>query len=135
MNVITEFFVLVDSLLPPLSDEITGAFHMIALAGLAYGFDVEIVSFKGERIRVFGQYVTTRDAIIGIVATLAIIATYSWWSKSLYNVFVLTGWQASGVVCIEVTWLILSKSHRNMDEWTFGLLVDGIILLTYPWMV
>lgn len=134
MGFITNTFQIVDSMLPTLPDEVVGAFYLIALAGMAFGMDVDIISFKGERVRVLGEFVTTERAVLGMFATLVILATYDWWSELILSAFVLTGWQAVGVVVMEIPLIIYSRSHRRMDNLMWLMLLIGLFLFLMPWV-
>lgn len=132
VQLVVAVFRAADALLPALPQEVVGSLHTVALAGIAYAFDVPFISFKGERIRVFGTFVTTRTAVLAVLATFVVLAAYGWWSQQVYSVFVLTGWQAFGVICVETSWIILARTHRNLDRWTAAMAASGTLLFFVP---
>ncbi len=134
MSVITAIFRFVDSLLPTLPAEIVGTLHLIGLAGIAFAADIETISFKGNRIRVLGEFVTTKDAVVGLVVTLVVLATYNWWAEHVYGIFILTGWQAFGAIAVEVPWILTSRSQRTMDPLLWGIASGGVFLILMPWV-
>lgn len=124
----------IEALLPTLPREITITLHLIVIAGLVYALDIEIISFKGNRIRVFGKFADTKTAIAALTVTFAILATYNYWIEHVYNIIVLTGWQAFGLLMILMAGLILTKSHRKIDLWTFSMIIAGAFFFILPWI-
>ena len=71
---------------------------------------------------------------MGLFVTLVVLATYDWWSEAIFNGFVLTRWQAFGVIVMEIPLTIYSKSHRLMDELMWLMLLARGFLFLMPWM-
>lgn len=121
-----------NALLPVLPETVVGALHAVVLAGVVYASDVQFVDVEGNRIQVFEQSVTTRDALLALLGVFVVLAVYGWWSQAVYDLFVLSGWQAFGVVCVETTWLVLSQTRRTLDRWTAAMVVLGAFLFAVP---
>lgn len=134
---VSVFLALADTIytsLPTLPQDITLVLHLTALVGVAYGFDVEIISFKGNRVRVFGRYATNPRAVLALLTVFIILAMYDYWVELIYPLLIFSGWQAFGLILVTAAWTILSKSHRNIDIWIGSLLFGGLFLILTPWM-
>lgn len=119
----------IDTVLPTFGPTETALFHLLALTGLTFAFDPEIVSFKGNRVRVLGSYVPDWQAALGVLALIVVVAFYERWIGILYDVTILNGQGALGVLIAIVPVVILRKSHRRMNLFWGGLISLGLLLV------
>ncbi|NUB91651.1 hypothetical protein HT576_11565 [Haloterrigena sp. SYSU A121-1] len=119
----------IDAMLPTFNPTVTAMLHLLALAGLAFAFDPDIVSFKGNRVRVLGSYVKDWQAALGVLVLLGVLAFYNRWIELLYGRTILNGQGALGVLVAEVPLIILRKSQRRMNLFWGGLIALGGFLV------
>jgi hypothetical protein len=117
--------------LPPVPGEVTGLLHVIAVVGLVYVFQLGGVRFTGSKVELFGRTSTSREVLLVLVVLGLLVATAQYWAGA---VFFLTGWQAFGVVCLEVGWLLQSTAN-GIDVAAVVMAVAGVVLLVLPWAV
>jgi hypothetical protein len=116
--------------LPPVPGEVTGALHVLAVVGAVYVFNLGGAQFSGRGVELFGRQVTSREALAGLVVVGGLVATARWWAPVA---FVLTGWQALGLVALEVGWLLQSTAD-GVDPWAAVTALVGLALLVLPWV-
>lgn len=116
--------------LPPVSGEVTGALHVLAVVGAAYVFNLGGAQFSGRGVELFGRKATSRDTLVGLVVVGVLVATAGWWAPVA---FFLTGWQALGLVALEVGWLLQSTAD-GVDPWAAATALVGLVLLVLPWV-
>lgn len=117
--------------LPPVPGEVTGLLHVLALVGLVYVFQLGGVRFSGSGVELFGRTSSAREVLLVMVVLGLLVATAQWWAGV---VFFLTGWQAFGVLCLEVGWLLQSTAN-GIDVAAVLLAAAGVVLLVLPWAV
>lgn len=120
-----------DGALPAVPGEVTGLLHVLALVGLVYVFKLGGVRFSGSGVELFGRTSTSREVLLALVVVALLVATAQWWAGV---VFFLTGWQAFGVVCLEVGWLVQSTAS-DIDVAAVVMAAGGLVLLVLPWAV
>lgn len=120
----------VRSLLPAVPGEVTGVLHAVAFVGVVYVFRWGTVQFQGSNVEVFGRRATSIEVLVGLIAVGALVATARWWAGPL---FFLTGWQAFGLICLEVGWLLQSTAD-GVDLPAVAMALIGLILVTLPWL-
>lgn len=125
----TELLATVLDAFPPVPGEVTGLLHVLALVGLVYVFQLGGVRFTGSKVELFGRTSTSREVLLVMVVLGLLIATAQWWAGV---VFFLTGWQAFGVICLEVGWLVQSTAS-DIDVAAVAMAAAGLMLLVLPW--
>lgn len=131
MSTATEVLDAFASSLPGLPPELTGALSVLALVGFAYVFALGGLRFGNGRVEVLGHEATSREALVGFLAGAVLLATARLWVP---YVFVLSGWQAFGLVCAQAGWLLNSTADGSVDYWAVALTVAGLFLLALPWL-
>lgn len=129
MNLILDLLRQVDSIIPTFGADATAGFHLVALAGLAYSIEPNIVSFKGGRVRVFNSYVPDWLAALGVLILLVLLATINLWIDIIYRIAILNGQGALGVIVLLVPGIILRKSQRRFNLFWAMFAAVGLILL------
>lgn len=120
------------SLLPALPPELRGALSVLVLVGFAYVFALGGLRFGNGRVEVLGHEATSRETLVGFLAAAVLLGTAHQWVP---YVFVLSGWQAFGLVCAQTGWLLNSTADGPVDYWAVVLTVAGLVLLVVPWLV
>lgn len=124
-NIIQEL----DAVAPTFGPTATVGLHLLALSGLAFAFDPDIVSFKGNRVRVMGSFVPDWQAALGVLALLGLLAFYNRCIELLYVLTILNGQGALGVLIVEIPMIILRKSQRRMNLFWGGIVAVGFLLV------
>jgi len=117
--------------LPAVPGEVTGVLHAAAFVGLVYVFQLGSLRFSPAGVELFGRRATSGSVLVGLAAAALLLATAQWWAAVA---FVLTGWQAFGLVCLEVGWLVQSTAS-GLDLAAATMVVGGLVLLVLPWAV
>lgn len=125
MNVIRQ----IDAMFPAFGSSTTAMLHLFALAGLGVAFAPQIISFKGNRIRIFGIFVKNWQAAVGVLILIGIVAVYNELIGSLYNLTILNGQGALGVLVAEIPMIILMRSQRRINLFWGSLVALGGFLI------
>jgi hypothetical protein len=118
------------NVLPPVPGEVTGVLHAVAFVGAVYVFGWGTVRFQGSNVEVFGRRASSLEVLVGLAAVGVVVATAQWWAGPL---FLLTGWQAFGLACLEAGWLLLSTAD-GVDLPALAMALVGVVLVALPWL-
>lgn len=118
-------------LLPTVPGTVTGVLHVAAFLGVVYVFRLGGLKFSPGGVELFGRRATPRGVLAGLAVAALLVATARWWAPVA---FFLTGWQAFGLVCLEVGYLLQSTA-RGVSPAAVAMAVLGLVLLVLPWAV
>lgn len=130
MSTATGLLRTVDGLLPAVPGEVTGVLHVAAFVGLAYVFRLGSVRFQGRNVELFGRRASSWEVLVGLAVVALLLATARWWAGPA---FFLSGWQAFGLVSLEVGWLIQSAAD-GVDLAALAMAAAGLALFVVPWV-
>lgn len=131
---VQEWLDIVRSILPPLSPEMVLLLNLLALAAIGLFLGLPFVSFKGGAARVGNQFATNTILVIAIILGLVILVVANTLIESIYDLAVLEGYQALGVLLLSVPLKILNETDRNPDAVLGGLLLIGGFLFIFPYL-
>lgn len=123
----------INSAFPDFGPTVTMAFNLVAVAGIALLVNPGFISFKGGRIRIFGKFVKDWQAAVGVLLLLTTIVFHETWIGLIYELAILNGQGALGVIILEIPVIVLAKTHRKLNWfWVSMILIgSGIIVISF----
>jgi len=120
------------SALPNLSQEMVLVLHLVALASVGLFVGLPFVSFKGGAARVNGKFASNKQVLIGLALAVGVIVIVMQSIETLYDLVILSGYEALGVVMVAFPAKIMSETGRSADLVLGGCAVLGLLFIFHP---
>ncbi|TKX70795.1 hypothetical protein [Halorubrum sp. SP9] len=118
--------------LPDLSQEMVLILNLVALASLGLFVGLPFVSFKGGAARVNGQFASNTQILVGLAIAVGIVALVMESIETIYDLVILSGYQALGVFMVALPVKIMDETGRSADIILGGCAVLGLLFIFHP---